>query len=62
MEEDILCWWMLGFSCHSPKELAELVGSDEAAPEGGGDWTDSTKVEWAAASQCASGKAARESI
>lgn len=32
------------------------------APKAGGDWTDGTKLEWARASKCASGKAARESV
>lgn len=42
--------------------LRSWRGSEKVAPEAGGDQTDGTKLEWEAASQSASGKAARESI
>jgi len=62
LEEDRLWWWTLGFSCRYPKELAEYVGSEEAAAKAGGDWTDGIKLEWEASPKCSSGKSARESV
>lgn len=40
--------------------LRNWRSGEKAALEAGGDWTDGTKLEWEATSQCASGKVARE--